>query len=683
MEPLPKVSRNGGGLELANAHWTASLADGALRLGKASIAPVVILAQDGREIEVEARELDVVIEDDALARIVASGTSGEGHSLRITYDLHQTENLHVYVRLELAEAALIEAVELPRLHLDGLRQLEALAGSASLGENGEMPLLEPWLQLRGDEIVGVGITKFPWFARWNDVGATGYHTLGNAKLHMADGHLGLHADGPLDAAPSDTIEAAFLLRPLAEPIENLRFQTTHNDSREIVYIPAIEWEQFLSRQVEDRWLGPPIQGGCQNRPVDQLIPRSLGMDILAQRRFSWNNEDTSLWRLTGKSIYRDIAVKKSYGLLAGQNEYGGWFEGIEFYNLPPRHHQHYHSYTAFVYLIDAFDVTGNRPFLDAALRSKEFWFGDPPANSHSVDAADAWWYRWGGYINDAGYTDERHALNTHASVLLIFSLLWTRLQDEEAKRGLDYGMNAFKLALDKGLQRSNGQFLYMLAQADPRLELPGDPPYVRTDLIPQIDDVYNVLSAFRLIVANRVLQDPVVSESCERALSYFWAAHRAGTAYTYRSYTVKTFALGAGELDLRFAFSLPYFLSDPDNWTSIYKGFSAWVAPLNQKGLLVEPQGQPPGLESVFLSRNDDAFTFAVANVGAPRTRIPISVELDERARGSEVELVEPADGSRIAKLPSSETDGRIEFELPALSENAVAVVGLLADSHA
>ncbi|MCY4087533.1 MAG: hypothetical protein OXG37_11820 [Actinomycetia bacterium] len=85
----------------------------------------------------------------------------------------------------------------------------------------------------------------------------------------------------------------------------------------------------------------------------------------------------------------------------------------------------------------------------------------------------------------------------------------------------------------------------------------------------------------------------------------------------------------------------------------------------------------------MFLSRNDEAFTFAVANVGAPRTRIPISVELDERARGSEVELVEPADGSRIAKLPSSETDGRIEFELPTLSENAVAVVGLLADTHA
>jgi hypothetical protein len=37
-------------------------------------------------------------------------------------------------------------------------------------------------------------------------------------------------------------------------------------------------------------------------------------------------------------------------------------------------------------------------------------------------------------VNEAGYTDERHALNTHASVLLIFSLLWSRVEDEEAKR---------------------------------------------------------------------------------------------------------------------------------------------------------------------------------------------------------------------------------------------------------
>ena len=67
-----------------------------------------------------------------------------------------------------------------------------------------------------------------------------------------------------------------------------------------------------------------------------------------------------------------------------------------------------------------------------------------------------------------------------------------------------------------------------------------------------------------------------------------------------------------------------------------------------------------------------------MANVGAPRSRIPLSIELDERATGSEVELIEPADGRRLAVLPSTEQDGRLEFELPSLLEETVAVVRLV-----
>src|SRR6185503_6494326 len=285
--------------------------------------------------------------------------------------------------------------------------------------------------------------------------------------------VGLHVDGPLVAAAGETIEAALFLRAVDETPERLRLEATHEDPREVVYIPRDEWELFQSRQTEDLWLGPPILGGCLNRPSDQLIPRTMGMDILAHRRFSWNNEDLSLWRITGKSIYHDVAVKKAYALLATQNEHGGWFEGVEFYNLPPRHHQHYHSYTAFSFLIDCFDVTGHRPLLDAALRAKDFWFGPPPANSPTKDAPDAWWYRWGGYVNEAGYTDERHALNTHASVCMIFSLLWTRVKDEEARRGMVNGINAFKLGLAQGLQRQSGEFFYSLSQIDPRYDRPG------------------------------------------------------------------------------------------------------------------------------------------------------------------------------------------------------------------
>jgi hypothetical protein len=260
---------------------------------------------------------------------------------------------------------------------------------------------------------------------------------------------------------------------------------------------------------------------------------------------------------------------------------------------------------------------------------------------------------------------------------MIFSLLWSRLHDEEAKRGLDYGINAFKRGLNAGLQRGNGQFLYSLSQIDPRYERPGDPPYLQTNLIPEIEDVYTVLAAFRLLIANRVSRDPAVRDSCARALNYWWLAHRDGKAYTYRSYQVKTFGVAAGEIDLRYAFSLPHLLADPDNWTSIYRGFSAWVAPFGNKALLVEPEGEAAGIESVFLSRDESAFTFALVNTGIPRSKLPISIELDERSQGATVEVLDPADGHCLARLPSEERDGRLAFEAPSLPELSVAVVRL------
>jgi hypothetical protein len=677
---VKKIERRGKALAFVNGFWEVSFDAGALNTGGASVKPEVVLVEDGRESTISADIFRVAIDDGLLARVVASGTSSEGHSLRITYDVHQTGNLHVYLRLAWGKKVRLDAVEFPRLRVEGVDSLQAKGISASLKSDSLIKLAEPWLQLRGKGVVGIGVTKFPWAARWNDVGATGYHTLGDVELAVVPGAgLGLRSRS-LEAEEGDTLEMSLFLRPMDEPVESLRREATHDDPSELRYIPASEWEQFQSRQIEDRWLGPPIQGGCSNRPTDQLIPRSLGMDILARRRFSWNNEDLSLWRITGKSIYREVAVKKAYGLLAAQNEYGGWFEGVEFYNLPPRHHQHYHSYTAFVYLIDAYDVTGHRPFLDAALRSKDFWFGPPPANSHSVDSEDAWWYRWGGYINDAGYTDERHALNTHASVLMIFSLLWTRVQDQEARRGLLNGVNAFKRGLEQGLQRSDGQFLYSLSQVDPRYDRPGDPPYLQTNLIPEIEGVYTVLSAFRLLVANRVAADPIVGDACARALNYWWKAEREGRAYTYRSYAVKTFAIAAGELDLRYAFNLPHLLAEPNNWTAIYRGFSAWVAPWRHKGLMVRIEGDPPGMESVFLSRDAAAFRFALVNTGIPRSKTPVTVELDEQVTTTKAELVDPADGRTLAILPSEQRDALTTFQIASMPEASVAVVRLSTD---
>jgi hypothetical protein len=672
---MKKVSRKGKGLEFANEHWSAAFDGGSLVAGGVRVAPEAVLSGDRQETKISVDKVDVAIDDGLIARVIATGKSSEGHTLRITYDIHQSQNLHVYVRVVWGKDVKSESVSLLLLRLEGISALRSKDVSADLGTTASIKLSEPWFQLRGKGVIGVGITKLPWAAKWNDIGATGYHTLSNVRLRVGNGGVALETRGPFEAAAGDTLEMAFFLRPLDEPVEMVRSEATHDDPREVRYIPASEWEQFQSRQVEDRWLGPPILGGCPNRPADQLMQRSLGMDILARRRFSWNNEDFSLWRITGKSIYREIAIKKAYGLLATQNEYGGWFEGIEFYNLPPRHHQHYHSYTAFVYLIDAYDVTGHQPFLNAALRCKDYWFGPPPGNSHSVDAPDAWWYRWGGYINEAGYTDERHALNTHASACMIFSLLWTRVKDEEARRGMTNGINAFKLGLAQGLQRPTGEFFYSLSQIDPRYDRPGDPPYLQTNLIPEIEGVYTVLSAFRLLVANRVASDVAVREACARALSYWWRAERDGKAYTYRSYAVKTFGIAAGEIDLRYAFNLPHLLSDPDNWTSIYRGFSAWVAPWKNKALLVGVEGDPPGMDSVFLSRNDEEFRFALVNTGIPRSNIPVSVELDERSAGVQVELLDPADGKPLAKLASQESDGKLTFDVPSLPEGSVAVV--------
>jgi hypothetical protein len=261
---------------------------------------------------------------------------------------------------------------------------------------------------------------------------------------------------------------------------------------------------------------------------------------------------------------------------------------------------------------------------------------------------------------------------------MIFSMLWTRTGDAEARQGLDFGINAFKRALAQGMQRGDGQFLYSLSQIDPRYELPGDPPYIQAQLIPELENVYTVLSSFRLLIANRVAGDPAVADACARALSYFWAGYRNHAAHTYRSYPVKTFGVAAGEIDLRFAFALPTLLADPENWTSIYRGFSAWVAPLGHKGLLVEYPGVAAGTDSVFLRRDDAGFTFATVNVGPPVTTLPVRIELDDAAGGSHVELIEPADGSTIETLPAHESDGWLEFEIPRLGERSVAVTRLV-----
>ena len=134
---------------------------------------------------------------------------------------------------------------------------------------------------------------------------------------------------PVTLMPTDTLEASLFLRVHQDGSEEVQAEATHLHPDEARYVPEGEYLHSLLWETEDVWLGPPITDGCPQRPHDQLIPRPLGLDVLARKRFTWNNEDFSLWQLTGKDRYWESAVKKAHALLKTQNQHGGWFEGIE------------------------------------------------------------------------------------------------------------------------------------------------------------------------------------------------------------------------------------------------------------------------------------------------------------------------------------------------------------------
>jgi hypothetical protein len=178
----------------------------------------------------------------------------------------------------------------------------------------------------------------------------------------------------------------------------------------------------------------------------------------------------------------------------------------------------------------------------------------------------------------------RRETNTHAGATEFLALLYERTGDGEARVGMERGVNAFKLGLERGIQKGNGQFLYCLSQVDPTLERPGDPPYLRLDLVPQIEDVYTVASSYRLMLANRVAGDPAITAAVRRALDYWWSGYREGKVYTYRAYAVIAFAVAAGEIDVVYALALPELLKDPDHFTSMQRGLSSFVAPARHAG---------------------------------------------------------------------------------------------------
>ena len=114
-----KVSRKGKGLEFANGHWSAAFDGGMLVAGGVRVAPEAVLSGDRRETKISADKVDVAIDDGLIARVIATGKSSEGHSLRISYDIHQTQNLHVYVRLAWGNDVKFESVAFRLLRVEG------------------------------------------------------------------------------------------------------------------------------------------------------------------------------------------------------------------------------------------------------------------------------------------------------------------------------------------------------------------------------------------------------------------------------------------------------------------------------------------------------------------------------------------------------------------------------------
>ena len=604
--------------------------------------------------------------------------AGDGVTARLCWDAHTTENLHLYVRLTAESPVRVERVELPRVALaDGTGAAVDRADASGV-------------LLGGSAVVGVAVKKYPWLASWNDVGAYGHRTLADSVLTAdADGGaLAVTTAFPVEMSPGQSLEAAVFLRRGAADSEDfraaLRHEVRYDHRDEVRYVPEGEFAEQRVWETEDRWLGPPITEGAMQRPYDQLITRPLGLNVLARRRFTWSNEDFSLWRLTGKEHYRDSGIKKAFALLDTQNVHGGWYEGVEFYNLPPQHHHMYDTYISGMFLLDAYDATGYEGFLEAAGRAVGFWVSNPPpANGHVEVAEGAWWYRWGGYINELGYTDERCVLNTHSGATAFLAMYAERTGDPDARRGAEAGLAAVRWGLQRGIQRGDGQFLYCLSQVDPTLERPGDPPYIKLDLVPQIEDVYTVASSYRLMMALRSIPDPVVTAAIRRALDYWWVGHRAGTVYTYRAYSAIAFGVAAGEIDLRYALALPEILRDREQFTSMQRGLSSFIAPHGLPMVYVRARGRPGRfVEPVFVRRRRGEYLFALVNTEQPMSNIPVEVGLPAGVSLLGASTIDPA-GDPMAEVPASWVPGgdrTATVAIEELQEFAVTVVRLELD---
>lgn len=662
-------------------------------LGTLSVG--VAATERGIPLEVTAATTRLLIGDEVLVRVRTAGYLGQAAAgaardrleYSVTYDLFQTGNLHIYARLRALESVQLDRYDLPRLRLP-----RTLAGT--IAHSGTVPGSmerstvdlaggESWLHLASPQgSLGVIVQKLPWHARWNDAGCFGHSTLQQSHLRVADGatagdgpvvSLMGEAGWPLDA--DDTLEAGVLLRPGSPTWAATRHEAVLDGRAERLYCPEEEFNTYLTWEVEDGWMGPHITDGSPYYPADQLIRRVMGLNVLARKRFTWANEDFSLWHITKKDRFWEIAIKKVYGLIQDQSEHGGWYEGIQFYNLPPRHYQGYPTYIGAHSLFEAYDNTGYERFLEAAGRVKKFWGGTPPANSYSRDADDQVWHRWGGYLFPNGDTDERHVLNTHAMGVLFHAMYYERTGDQEALSLMQQGMHAVVARLGL-LQQESGRLWYALSQVDPTFERASDPPYIRLNLVPGIEDTYTVAASYRLMVANRVARNPEITAMIRKALLYWWRGYARGETHTYRSYPVICFAVAAGEIDLRFALALPLMMKDRDNLTAIHRGFSPFMKPFSSVTYPVEVRTLgPTGIEPVFVRSNEEEFLFALVNMENPVAQVPIAVRVGDDGI-VDVAEVDPRDGT-VTPIAHRVEQGEVTFDVAYLGEFDVRLFSL------
>jgi hypothetical protein len=610
---------------------------------------------------------EVLVCDPTLVRVRYATALGEGVDATVVVDLHRSRNVHLHARVRAREDVTLHDVELPAVRAAGTEPVED-------GQVGRR-----WLQLRGSAAsLGVVVKKLPWKASWNDVGAHAHSTAGSARLRAGDGGVvGLVAEGDLTLGAGDTVEGAVLL-VLEDPAGDRTREEGTYTALEARYVPEGEAAQTRVWETQDVWLGPPITDGAPQRPLDQLIPRPVGMNVLARKRFTWNNEDFGLHRLTGKDSYWESGIKKAHALLATQNEHGGWYEGVEFYNLPPRHHHMYDTYIGGMFLLEAYDATGHEAFLEGALRCRDFWLGEPPANGHTEVDNGGWWYRWGGYVNELGYTDERHVLNTHSGATAFLALLYERTGDDLALEAAQRGMLAVRWGLERGIQRGDGQFLYALCQIDPTLERPGDPPYIRADLVPQIEDVYTIASSYRLMMANRLVGDEVVTDAIRRALAFWWTGHRASRTVTYRAYAAITFGVAAGEIDPVYALALPELLKDREQFTTMQRGLSSFIVPAGLPRLKVAAEGFNESLiEPVFLRQEPSRLVFALVNLEHAQRDVGVHVDLPPGREATGARVVDPAGGPTVAVDAIERTEHGVRLSVPGLREISASIVDL------